>query len=309
MLGEPSGLSVFLLLQFRASRALPVGAIGTVTPGDAVGTGTLGEWFGRTGGASGGGFLVLAQFPVAVHIPDLRFLVVAHRVEVIGGFALLQPARGGKIGKEFGGGQAEALAVLQVEIFGVRPGRLGFVELLIGAEGVSVGADGDFGGRLLGGGFFLAFFGADGEGARERLGGDVAEIAEGAGFGGIEHAGEEAVGCLGEEELDGGVVLEEGEGDFGALLRALGVGVVLVGEAEVVAGEGGGVALHAVGSEGAAAAGFFGAGRDGSVGGFVRERHWDPFWSGLRAQSSAHRVQGAKHRAQSTGRRAQENGR
>jgi hypothetical protein len=100
--------------------------------------------------------------------------------------------------------------------------------------------------------------GADGNGAGHGAGGDLATIGEGASLGRLEGAGEEALGDLGEDELDGGMVFKEGHDNFGALFGALGAAVVLVGMAEVLAADGGGVALEAVDAEGAAAAGFLG---------------------------------------------------
>ena len=70
------------------------------------------------------------------------------------------------------------------------------------------------------------------------------------------------MGDLGEEELDGGMVLEEREDDLRAFFGALGMAVIFMGEAEDAAVEGSGVALEAVDTEGAAAAFFFGLGRD-----------------------------------------------
>ena len=143
---------------------------------------------------------------------------------------------------------------------------VGAAVFLDGAEGLTVGAGEDFGDGFLNGRGGEGGPGADGGGAGQGKGGDLAGVGEGARGGEIHLAGEDAVGDLGEEELDGGVVLKERDGDFGAFLRALGMAEVFVGEAMVVAAEGGGVALEAVDAESAAAAVFFGLiGRGGGL--------------------------------------------
>jgi hypothetical protein len=88
-------------------------------------------------------------------------------------------------------------------------------------------------------------------GAREGEGGDLGGPDGGAGAGGVELVGEQAVGDLGHEELDGGGVLEEGDGDVGGIGEG-GKAVVVVGVAEMEAIESDAAAAAAVGADGAA---------------------------------------------------------
>jgi hypothetical protein len=88
-------------------------------------------------------------------------------------------------------------------------------------------------------------------GAREGEGGDLGGPDSGAGAGGVELVGEEAVGDLGHEELDGGSVLEEGDGEVAGIGEG-GKAVVVVGVAEMEAVEGDAAAAAAVGADGAA---------------------------------------------------------
>jgi hypothetical protein len=122
-------------------------------------------------------------------------------------------------------------------------------EVLAGAhvgadEGFVIDADAvdGFAGRL---GVFEA------GGAREGEGGDLGGPDGGAGAGRVELVGEEAVGHLGHKELDGGGVLEEGDGEVVGIGEG-GKAVVVVGVAEVEAVECDAAAAAAVGADGAA---------------------------------------------------------
>jgi hypothetical protein len=144
-------------------------------------------------------------------------------------------------------------------------------------------------------------------GARESEGGDLGGPDGGAGAGGVELVGEESVGDLGHEELDGGSVLKEGNGDVAGVGEG-GKAVVVVGVAEMEAVEGDAAAAAAVSADGAALefgvvtgdrlqvtgcrlrAGFrLGGGvASGSWGG-GRGGHWFPFGRAFSAQRSAFR--------------------
>jgi hypothetical protein len=102
-------------------------------------------------------------------------------------------------------------------------------------------------------------------GAGEGGGNDLTVIDEGAGAFGVELVGEESVGDLGEKELDGGVVFEEGDDDV-ARVGENGVAVVGVGEAEVSVVVGAVFAAVAVGGDGSATVSFL-RGGSGFVGG------------------------------------------
>jgi len=226
----------------------------------------LGVRIGESGGEGGGGFLSADGGVVFLGQANLFLIAGGEVVGVFVDFLFGEPAGGGEVGGTGGFGNAKTLAALLVQIFGNGPlwleGAGGAEVLLDGAEGLAVGAGDDFGDGFLDAGVLLGGFGADGDGARQGLGGNLTVIGEGAGFGGIEGAGEDTVGDLGEEELDGGMVLEEREDDLRAFFGALGMAVIFMGEAEDAAVEGSGVALEAVDTEGAAAAFFFGLGRD-----------------------------------------------
>jgi hypothetical protein len=88
-------------------------------------------------------------------------------------------------------------------------------------------------------------------GAGEGEGGDLGGPDGGAGAGGVELIGEQAVGDLGHEELDGGGVFEEGDGDVIGIGEG-GKAVVVVGVAEVEAAEDGAATAAAVSPDGAA---------------------------------------------------------
>jgi hypothetical protein len=181
-------------------------------------------------------------------------------------FVVGEPAGGREIFGASDEGLVEPLAVLVEKIFVEGPGGLGGIggaPGLVGAEEFAVGSGDDFADGLREGNWLIQGFGARGGGAGEGEGSDLADEGEGAGVAVVNEAGEDAVGGLGEDELDGGVVLEEGHDNFEAAHGALGVAIVQVSVAEVVAAEGGGVALESVDSEGAAAAAFFGRGGGG----------------------------------------------
>jgi hypothetical protein len=95
--------------------------------------------------------------------------------------------------------------------------------------------------------------------ARQSRGGDLESVEGDAGAIELEFVGKEAVDDLGEDELDGGVVLEEGNGDVGGV-GELGGAVTGVGEAEVGAVEGIAFAAFAGGGEGSAAEAGLGVG-------------------------------------------------
>jgi hypothetical protein len=137
-------------------------------------------------------------------------------------------------------------------------------------------------------------------GAREGEGGDLGGPDSGAGAGGVELVGEQAVGDLGHEELDGSRVFEEGDGEVAGIGEG-GKAVVVVGVAEVEAVEGDAAAAAAVGADGAALGfglvtgcrlrgGFgFGGGVAGGSWGGGRGGHWFPFGRAFSAQRSAFR--------------------
>jgi hypothetical protein len=95
----------------------------------------------------------------------------------------------------------------------------------------------------------LGFFEAGG--AREGVGGDLGGPDGGAGAGGVELVGEQAVGDLGHEDLDGSRVLKEGDGEVIGIGEG-GKAVVVVGVAEVKAIESDASAAAAVSADGAA---------------------------------------------------------
>ena len=88
-------------------------------------------------------------------------------------------------------------------------------------------------------------------GAGEGIGGDLGGPDGGAGADGVEGMGEEAVDDLGHDELDGGVVFEQGDGDV-VFVGEGGMAVVEVVVAEMEAIEGEAAAAVAVGFDGAA---------------------------------------------------------
>jgi hypothetical protein len=248
----------------------PVDGEGTSVPVDEG----LGVGIGAAGGEGFGGFLSVAGGLLFFELADAGVVAFAHCFGV--GFLLLhfffgEPAGGRIVGVAGGFGLAEALALLLIAVFGEGP--LGFMGagralvFFIGADGFAVGAGEDFddgfgdAGGLLGGG------GADGEGAGQRLGDDLAGVGDGTGGTVIDLAGQEALGDLGEEELDGGVVLEKGEDDFLTFWGELGVAVELVLVAVDAANEGVLVALMTVDAEGAAAAFGLGLRRNRGPGG------------------------------------------
>jgi hypothetical protein len=241
--------------------------IRTAAPVDAEGAGgffvfEVGVGIGQAGSEGGSGFLV-ADFGVVLGcLADSLVIAFGKVVGIFGDFLFSEPAGGGEVGGAGRLRHAETLALLLVHVFGDRPlrceGAGGAAIFLNGAEELAVGTGKHFGDGFLDDCVLLGGSWADGDGAGERAGCDLATIGEGAGLGWIEGAGEDALGDLGEDELDGGVIVEEGHDDFGALLRALGAAVVLVGVAEFLAIDGGGVALEPIDAERAAAAGWFG---------------------------------------------------
>jgi len=226
---------------------------------------------GEAGGEGGGCLLGFAR---VVRFVELEFVGVGALDPLFGVFFHFffgEPAGSRVVGGAGGFGLTEFLTLLLVEVFGEGPlgleGSGGALVFFDGGEVFAIGGGDDIGDGFLevcgGCGFCIR-----GGGAREGEGGDLADVGESAGGGIVEGAREDAVGELGEDELDGGVVLKEGHNDFGALPGALGVAIVAVGVAEVaVVAEGPGVALGAVGAEGAAAAFGFGGGGGGGFGG------------------------------------------
>jgi hypothetical protein len=90
-------------------------------------------------------------------------------------------------------------------------------------------------------------------GTRQGEGGDLAGVEDFAGAVGVESVGEEALGDLGGDDLDGVEVFEERDGDA----RAFGTdGEAVFGmrDAEVMTAQGAFAALEAADGEGAAAA-------------------------------------------------------
>jgi hypothetical protein len=184
-------------------------------------------------------------------VVDAGFVAVAEVVGVLFDLVFGEPAGGGEVGGAGGLGLAEALALLFITVFGHGPlgleGSGGAFVLFAGADGDAFGVAVHFHDGLLGG------CGGEARGAREEAGGDLAAVEGGAGVGGLELAGEQAFHDLGGDELDGGVVLEEGDAETPGIGEG-GVTVVGVLDAEVLAAEGVAVALDAVGAEGTAAA-------------------------------------------------------
>ena len=231
--------------------------VGAIAPDDVVGAvGVLAfeVGVGEAGGEGGGCLLCFASL---VNFVELGFVGVGALdpvLRVFFHFLFGEPAGGRVVGGAGGLSLAEFFAMPVVEEFGEGPlGREGSGGALVffdGAEVLAVGGGDDFGDRFLDGGRGGVGFGASGGGAREGEGSDLADVGESAGGGVVELAGEDAVGELGEDELDGGVVLEKRHNDFGALFWALGMAMVLVGVAEVARAEGVGVALDAVDLEG-----------------------------------------------------------
>jgi hypothetical protein len=187
--------------------------------------------------------------------------------------------------------------VLREEPFIEGPGSgssIGDAPRLVGAEGFAFGAGEDLGDGQLGGCGLVGGFDAPGDRARKSLGGDLAIVGESPGFGGAESAGENAVGDLGEDELDGGVIFEKGHGDTGTLLRALRVAVLVMGVAVELTEDGGGVALESIDAEGAAAA--RGEGGRGNFGNIVEVGgggHWILSEQRHRAPGTGHSLQSA----------------
>ncbi|MGB7135948.1 MAG: hypothetical protein WBD46_11710, partial [Acidobacteriaceae bacterium] len=229
---EPFGLSgaTFILLHQFAAGLTAGATVGTLAEGGAGGAGTRGVGVGKAGGKGGGGFFGFAAFFLFLQLIDVLLLTPVLRGILFVNFLFGEPAGGRQVGVGGGEGDAEAAALFFVVEFMERPHGLEGLELLFGAEGLAIGTEGDFGDGLADG-LFFRFFGAGGHTAREGLGSDVADVGEAAGVGRGQLAGKQAMGGLGEKELDRGVVLKEGKGDFAALWGALWVAVVLVGEA------------------------------------------------------------------------------
>ncbi|HEX4038674.1 MAG TPA: hypothetical protein VHX37_11500 [Acidobacteriaceae bacterium] len=277
MSGEPGGLggaAPFALPDFAAALAV-WRAVGALAAAAVVQAGAHGMRIRQAGGEGGCGFLPGVTVFLSGEAADFLLIVRAPLVARLAALVFAHPAIGRHVVGAGGHGDAELLAAQLVEMFGEGPvgleGSVGSDVGLIGSEGAAVGSGSDAGGGLLGGGIFLAGFGAGGAG--EGMGGDLAHVGDGAGGGGLHVAGEDAVGGLGEDELDGGEIFEEGDGDFAAFLGAEGEAVVFVSEAEVVAVEGGGVALEAGDGEGAAAAAVVGFGSGGVGGRLVGFEH------------------------------------
>jgi hypothetical protein len=222
----------------------------------------VGVGIGPAGGEGGSGLFVADFGVVFVGLANPRAIALGEVVGILFDFLFGEPAGGGEVGGAGGNGLAELDALLLIHIFGDRPlgleGAGGTAVFLDGTEGLAVGAGEDFSDGFRDAGVLLRGGWTDGNRAGQGVSGDLATVRKSAGLGGVERAGEKALGDLGDDELDGGVVIEEGHDDFGALFRALRPAVVLMGVAEVVAAEGDGVALDSVDAEGAAAAGLFG---------------------------------------------------
>jgi hypothetical protein len=224
----------------------------------------------ETAGASFDGRELAADIELGSRVANTVAVVIEKAVGVLVpflDFVFGEPAGGGQIFRAGDDGQVELFAVAVEEVFVEGPdglGGIGGAPGLVGAEEFAVGSGDDFADGLLEGNWLIQGFGARGGGAGESEGSDLADEGEGAGVAVVNEAGEDAMGGLGEDELDGGVVLEEGHDNFEAAHGALGVAIVQVSVAEVVAAEGGGVALLPVDFEGAAAAAFgFGGGGGG----------------------------------------------
>jgi hypothetical protein len=243
---------------FVIGAAAPIGVEGA----EGIFAFEAGVGIGEAGSEGGGGFRVADSGVVFLGFLDFLTVACGEVGGILFHFLFGKPAGGGEVGGAGGFGHAEPLALLFVGVFGDRPlgleGAGGAAVFLNGAEKFAIGAGGDFGDGFLDAGVLVGGLGADGDGAGQGVSGNLAAIGDGAGFGGVEGAGKEAVDDLGEDELDGGGVVEEGHGDFGALFRADGIAVVLMGMAVVLAEEGGGVALETIDAERAAAAGGFG---------------------------------------------------
>lgn len=249
--------------------------------------------FGKGTGTGFDGGQETEDVLLAVRVADAVMEIVEEAVEIAMlflDFVFGEPAGGGQVLGAVDGERRlmEVLVVVGEEELVEGPVRAstgGRLPGPVGAEGLAVGSGEDLGHGCGGGSGLVDGFDALGEGARERLRGDMAVVGESAGFGGGEGSGKNAVGDLGEDELDGGVVFEEGKHDFGALFRALGMAVVEVGVAMVRSDEGPGIALDSVDGERAALAfgrdGWRDEGGVGGVGGGGGRGHWHSFlWQG-----------------------------
>jgi len=247
----------------------------------AVGAGALGE--GRKRAAAIGFHAQLEDF-VAVAVVEADLALVALALEMFE-IVFREPAGFGQVGGSLGERTAEALAFFFVAVFVEAPAVVEFglgAGVFDGAEELAVGTFEDFGDGI--GGSFLVFGGLEAGGARHGVGGDLAAIEEGAGVAEIDGLGDEALRDLGEEDLNGFEIFEDGEGDFGSA-RQDQVAAPAVAHAEVFAVDGAGSAHASGDGEGAAADG--GRAQDGVVGDGVRGGGHKSFQSaGHRAQSS-----------------------
>ena len=186
-----------------------------------------------------------------------------------------EPAGGGEIVRTLRLRFAEALALPFVEALVVAPD--GLEANLIGRPGEAGAKEGaidggeDIGNGLLGEGRLVS--GLETRGTRQGEGGDLAGVEDFAGAVGVESVGEEALGDLGGDDLDGVEVFEERDGDA----RAFGTdGEAVFGmrDAEVMTAQGAFAALETADGEGAAAAGSGSGLRVRGTGIRVRDGGW-----------------------------------
>jgi hypothetical protein len=156
-----------------------------------------------------------------------------------------------------GGDLAEVVQVtgFRLQVTGFRLRVTGFLFRVTGCglrSWVGVGADESI---VIGAdavdGFALGLVAFEAGGSWEGMGRDLSGPDGGLGAGGVELHGKEAVDDLGHDQLDGGVVFEEGHRDV-VLVGEGGMAVMEVGPAEVQAFEDDAVAAGAVGFDGAA---------------------------------------------------------
>jgi hypothetical protein len=224
------------LTEAAAAGALPRAAgAGTAAPGFvSVGTGALGER--RERGATVSVEAELEHF-VLVAVVEEEFAGVGLLVDGIESFRV-EPAGGGHVGGGLRRSLAQTLTLLLVTVLVVAPdlaeGGGGGGAGLGGAEELAVGRLKDFGDGL--GGDCRLLRGPGAGGAREGEGRDLAGIEDFAGADGIDGSGEDALGDLRGDELDGIAVGDERDDDVGAG-GADGMAVPAVLVAEVLADE------------------------------------------------------------------------
>jgi hypothetical protein len=165
-----------------------------------------------------------------------------------------EPAVGGKVIWTGGFWFALALTLPLIEVFVEAPDGLE-ADLIggpgeAGAEKTAVESGENIGGGVLGVGQLVG--GLEPRGTGKGEGGNLAGVEDFAGAVGVESLGEEALGDLGGDDLDGIEVFEQGDSNV-RTFGADGEAIFGVGDAEVMAAEGAFAALEAADGERAAA--------------------------------------------------------